>query len=244
MNAMPSEIELLLAAWERGQRQSSARRALLLLGFACPGATEDRLASAPLGWRNGALLLLRKRWMGDSLEAFGECPACATPLEVQLPVDQLASNTESSFAPRTDRIETGGFNIEFRSPSTRDLIMLESSQGDARTLAAACILRASDSTGEVSPQQLPSEIVEPLAARMLALDPLAEIQVELDCSACGHRWQIALDLPSFLWKEITARARRLLIEVDALARAYGWAEHDIMTMSGFRRRCYLELLGA
>jgi hypothetical protein len=175
-------------------------------------------------------------------EAYAECPACGVRLEVGIPAERLLGHPGAG-GPGAGLLEAGGFSIEFRAPSTRDLLELESSGGGAEALASACVTSASDANGPVDPGQLPKEVLEPLAARMLESDPLAEIQVDLECEGCGRRWPMLLDLPSFLWKEISARARRLLLEVDALARSYGWAERDILAMSGFRRQCYLELLG-
>ena len=42
--------------------------------------------------------------------------------------------------------------------------------------------------------------------------------------------------------EVQARARRLLREVDVLARAYGWTEADVLALSEQRRTAYLEIV--
>jgi hypothetical protein len=47
----------------------------------------------------------------------------------------------------------------------------------------------------------------------------------------------------YLWTEISVAAQRLLIDVHALARAYGWDQDDILGMSSARRRFYLEVVG-
>jgi hypothetical protein len=51
------------------------------------------------------------------------------------------------------------------------------------------------------------------------------------------------DAGEFLWREVAARARRLVYEVHALARYYGWREADILSMTGRRREAYLEMVG-
>jgi len=38
--------------------------------------------------------------------------------------------------------------------------------------------------------------------------------------------------------------RRLLVEVHALASAYGWSEQEILSLSDARRRLYLEMVQA
>ena len=47
-----------------------------------------------------------------------------------------------------------------------------------------------------------------------------------------------------LWSELQSRAERLLLDVDALARAYGWTEPEILALSSTRRAAYLQLTGA
>ena len=44
-----------------------------------------------------------------------------------------------------------------------------------------------------------------------AADPLAETNLALDCPSCGHQWNDVLDIGSFVWAEIEARARRLYV---------------------------------
>jgi hypothetical protein len=47
-----------------------------------------------------------------------------------------------------------------------------------------------------------------------------------------------------LWVELQRAAERTFVEIDALARAYGWAEKDVLGMSAMRRAAYLQLAGA
>jgi hypothetical protein len=75
-------------------------------------------------------------------------------------------------------------------------------------------------------------------------DPLAETLLKLRCAVCSHEWQEPLDIADYLWSEIEARARRLLIEVHSLASAYGWSEADILALSEPRRRLYLDMVQA
>jgi hypothetical protein len=58
-----------------------------------------------------------------------------------------------------------------------------------------------------------------------------------------HSWDVLFDIVSFFWAEIGAWAQRLLREVHALASAYGWREADILALSAWRRRQYLDLAG-
>jgi hypothetical protein len=63
----------------------------------------------------------------------------------------------------------------------------------------------------------------------------------LSCPACRCEWQGLFEIATFLWAEVRARARRLLQEVDAIARTYGWSEADILRMTDARRQLYLQM---
>ena len=95
-----------------------------------------------------------------------------------------------------------------------------------------------------SDRTLSPEIVEALSRAMLEADPEAEIMFRLTCPACAHEWELLFDVAEFFWTEISAQAQRLLREIDALARAYGWTEREILNLPAQRRQTYLEMLAA
>ena len=72
--------------------------------------------------------------------------------------------------------------------------------------------------------------------------PWAEIELNLQCPACRHCWSSLLDIVSFFWSEVSNQVKRLLAEVHLLARAYGWREADILSMSAARRKAYLDMV--
>jgi hypothetical protein len=93
-------------------------------------------------------------------------------------------------------------------------------------------------------RELPDETIEAISAAMLEADPQAETILHLTCPACGHEWDLLFDVVDFFWREISAQAQRLLREIDALARAYGWTEREILNLPAQRRQTYLEMLAA
>jgi hypothetical protein len=47
-----------------------------------------------------------------------------------------------------------------------------------------------------------------------------------------------------LWMRLQLAAERLLLDVDALARAYGWSEAQVLALPPLRRAAYLQMVGA
>ena len=79
---------------------------------------------------------------------------------------------------------------------------------------------------------------------MQALDPGAELSFALACPHCATPWTAALDLGELLWRKLRDAAERLLLDVDALARAYGWSEPEVLALSPLRRAAYLQMASA
>ena len=73
-------------------------------------------------------------------------------------------------------------------------------------------------------------------------DSFVELQLELRCPDCGHQWSAILDISTFFWEEINNQAKHLVETIHTLARAYGWRETDILSMSPWRRQLYLEMV--
>ncbi|HYH79042.1 MAG TPA: hypothetical protein VEX86_04575, partial [Longimicrobium sp.] len=139
--------------------------------------------------------------------------------------------------------EGGGVRMRFRLPDSRDLAAAAGcrSAGEARrVLAARCVLEAEAPADAAD--DLPDEVIAAMSERMAVAAPDAELSLALECPACGHAWDAVLDVAAFFWAELSARARRLLREIDLLARAYHWSETEILALTPARRRAYIELV--
>ena len=77
---------------------------------------------------------------------------------------------------------------------------------------------------------------------LLALDPQAEITIDVVCPSCGEPVSALVDAAGILLAELTDGDDRLLREVDALARTYHWSEAEILGLDVQRRQRYLDLL--
>src|SRR5664279_4589089 len=202
-----------LDMWERGATLHPVDRGLVVLHTALSDRYED-LADWPLGRRNQALAELRCSCFGPRMEALTACPRCAEKLEFQMDARALAapcSRVEGSIAVNGQ---------SFRLPTSRDLARAARETDPhlaAVRLMEACFL------GDKEAPAWPEQEIDEVGEQMALADPMAEIRLTLDCPACGNQWDETLDIASFFWTEIAARAKRLLREVHTIASAYGWS---------------------
>lgn len=231
----------ILAIWERGQHQTPLDRALTILIIALPERTRRELAALSIGERDATLLSLHQSSFGTRLRGWGRCPDCSNKLTIELdPADLMVRGPEAAvFEARIEGIE-----LRFRLPSSLDLAAvahfsdLEVARG---RVFERCVIEARDAEGRsLAPLDLDEAVLTALADRMGECDPQAEILLDFACPACGHPWQMPLEITSFFWSEVEIRARRLLDEIHRLALAYGWTEEAILGLSPRRRRYYLE----
>jgi hypothetical protein len=229
----------ILDVWERGHAAAPAERTLILL-MAATGDSWDDLAALPIGVRDSRLLHLRAAIFGSRMDGVATCPACDERLELMLDVGDLLAGAAHESA-ESMVIHDGRFQVEARLPTTNDLLAVMS-QAEARShLIERCVVAASHDGVAIAASLLPERVIAAVAARLAEADPLAQIELALRCPACDHRWPLLFDIGAFVWAEVDALARRTLHEVHALASAYGWREPDVLALSPWRRRAYLEL---
>lgn len=260
----PLSATELLDIWEQGQRASPLQQALLLLTAACPAYTAEQLAHLPIGQRDALLIQLRAWTFGPQLVSVVNCPRCAERLEFTLESNTLL------LAPPTDvgepsapfSLQADGYAVTFRLPTSVDLAAvapMADANAAQQQLLARCLLTAyagagpDSEAGEPAADEpasplpldpLPPTVLAAVQARMAAADPQADLQFALTCPACAEEWSAFFDIVTFFWRELDDWARRTLREVHLLASAYGWREADILALSAWRRRTYLELVGA
>jgi hypothetical protein len=242
---VPNTVNLI-DAWDRGARASNAERALVLLATVWPEQAEQ-LAMMPLGWINAQLLELRHSLIGPMLECLSDCSQCGTSVECEVAIEQLtaiaAGKAPEASELRSLQLEHDGYTIEFRLPTCGDLLAI---RGDPKAAAPEFVQRLIGRVARhgdaIAPVDMPTELHMALEHAVIENDPLAHVELGLQCPGCGHRWMEALDVIDFVWRELSLFAQRLLLDVAQLAYAFGWREADILAMSDHRRRCYLELL--
>lgn len=225
----------LLELWERGANRHALDRALLLLAEMRPGESLQQLAEVSIGERDLALLDLHCMNFGRHLSAYIDCPACGTRLEFSLDSETLCKQ------PLPARLEVDG--IQLRLPTSYDLkLALQQPDQEAaiRCLASRCTVSKRDGP---APELTPDEIAR-LETVLAEADSAADILLDCVCAQCEHTWQSAFDIADFLWSEIDTQAVQALDEIHLLACAYGWSEHDVLSLSDARREAYIDRVTA
>jgi hypothetical protein len=221
----------VLTIWERAAGLHPLDRALVLLEAATPGNRSDPVADWPLGSRNSALAEFRCALFGPAMQGWVSCPHCAEKLDFQLDARTFIG------LPHREQVTSHGHT--FRLPTSRDLAAVaDESDSDAAAvrLLERCCLDPDDT-------QVWSEAdVDEIGEELAAADGMAEMRLAFSCANCRRDWQEILDIVQFIWTEINATAQRYLHDVDALARAYGWTEQEILDLSDARRSFYLGMV--
>jgi hypothetical protein len=225
------DADALLALWERMLAQG--RDAALL-----PDAPRT------LGERNAQLLELHARWFGDELELLSHCPACGSAAQFSTECAALSARWPAAAMEPRHRLDALGHTIEFRLPDSTDVAAAGDAPDEdafARELLARCVLACTRDGVPVPLHAMPTPLLDALSQRMESLDPAASLAFDLVCPQCGTPWEARLDVGQLLSQKLQAAAERVLLDVDALARAYGWSEPEVLRLSATRRAAYLQL---
>jgi uncharacterized protein (UPF0212 family) len=234
----------LLGVWEHGLAQRPIERALTLLATTLPGTPLDDLARLSIGQRDAGLLSLREQNFGPQLVCLTKCTNCGERLELSFMVSDLRVAPDVE-APTELSLRVDDYEVEFRLPDSFALLAVADSR-DVTTARALllerCLRRVSKGDEPWTARELPQPVIDAVVERMAQADPQADVQLALACPLCGHEWQTAFDIVSFVWTEINVWASRTLYDVHTLAAAYGWSEREILGLSPRRRQAYLEMI--
>ena len=230
----------LLALWARGLAHTGPTRTDVVLQ-----ASGKVPAPRTLGARNISLLELHADLFGERLELRSHCPSCGTAVEFSSDSRALAARLPKGAAAPSHRIDIEGYAIEFRVLSSADLIDASRSTTESAfvtRLLERCVLTCTRAAADVAVRDVPETVLDRLSQQMEALDPAARVSFAVECPHCAAAWDAQLDIDQLVWTKVQAAAERLLLEIDTLARAYGWTERDVLELDPLRRAAYLQLV--
>ncbi len=245
----PLSVAELLSVWERGLAALPFERALAILSAASPESSPAALARLSIGRRDASLLQLREWAFGPELAIVATCPSCRQALELTMPVASLRVSIDPTGEPTGDlerSLTMQDYEVRYRLPNTEDIAGCAGLEFAAsrRKLLACCVTDARRQGKSVSAEELPEDVEHKVVEQLATIDPQADTRLDLTCPECHQRWREVFDIVSFFWAEIDAWARRMLREVNVLARAYGWRESDILALGPVRRQIYLAMAQA
>lgn len=215
---------ILLDLWERGGRGHSSLRYVPLLSYLHPEEDHQRW---PLGRRDLELFRCRSLMFGDSISCYLCCDECANEMEFSLSIKAITDKVMPP--PETINVEIDGQSQVVNLPTCQDLLEVKSRE----QLLQRCI-----GTGV----QFDAANFELVEMAMSEGDPLANLQIGVDCPHCQHQFHAHFDISCYFWDELERWSKTTLKVVHRLASRYGWSERDILAMSAWRRRHYLELI--
>lgn len=239
---MALEEHTLLHVWEQGRQRQPLDRALLLLWACGEGAAQaDELAQRTIGQRDAQLLQARIRHFGPLLEATADCPACAGRMAFSLHLDQLAQQARPAAADVCVDTAAG----RFRLPASVDLALALSQSEPRQALARGLRVDAGPTAApahvaHAAHAALDEAALQSIESALAAADPAAQIDIRLQCDACGQAFDAPLDVADCLWLDVSRRAQQTLDEVHLLASAYGWSEAEVLAVPPARRQHYLQ----
>jgi hypothetical protein len=239
-----SSTATLLDIWDAQAGLDHVGRALLLLDHAVPDQQDGDPSGLPIGERDRLLLDLRERFFGSQIEALEDCPACGVQLDVSFGIDAIRLDPPVIGAGPLE-IQSSEYEIVARLPTSADLQSLRGRhdlEGACNELLTRCVVDVRHNGARIEARDLPEEVQAEISQALGAADPQAEIELQLECASCGHSWPTRFDIVDYFWAEIGQVGRKTLGEVHLLAKAYGWSESEILSLSPSRRSFYLGLV--
>ncbi len=246
MTTTAAMTETLLQVWETLHGATATERSLGLLGAVWPELDDAQWRQVSIGDRDACLFLLKESLFGGELQTVAACPSCGERLESRFDVRDVCTPSAWLPQPREPSLLThDDYRVCFRLPCSEDLLDLSvgaRTDDAAAALLQRCVIEADRDDTPIAPSVLPVAVQQRVIETMAEQDPLADLQVAVNCPACSHVWSAALDIAAYLWGELDDWAQDMLAEVHVLARHYAWSERDILAMSPTRRRFYLDMV--
>lgn len=170
------------------------------------------------------------------------CPHCAKRVDLRLDLRELVPDS----VPETDTVRVvldDGHTVIARLPCVADQLVLKDvpDNSRARYLLDRCVLTGGD-VGPEALDALDGQVLERLAATLIAATPTLERTLDLACVECSGTFRFTYEPAAELVQGLRNHRRALLQEFHTLAFYYHWSHSDILALPRTLRQEYLELL--
>ena len=214
--------------WFLEQGHAADKREQLAI-LATVGGLGDRLDAVPLGGIDRCILKTHLDLITpqEDVIVVCKCGHCGEELEFQQSLLEILENSGQT-EPASTSFEYDGQPYDLRLPCLHDIS------------AEGVILQNLNPSAPWSDEGFLRAAGEALSDA----DPMLNLSIALRCANCEEVFSDRFDPAQFLWNELTERAKALLDDVVVMAKALGWSESDIVTMSPERRNLYIDRLSA
>jgi|SRR5215471_17745849 len=209
-----------------------------LLAPASPGEEKIDAVDLVAADRDRLLAAVYDNAFGDRIESTLTCSHCRQPFDLDFSLRQLMETVSYHPAPGDWRLLGEGrfeskTGTSFRLPTGRDELEVPTlTSGDVESwLLRRCV------PGGAWPDGL--EAFEELLDQVA---PLLDLELLARCVECAHVNMVRFDIQSYVLGAVVAERRRLLAEINRLARAYSWSLGEILSLSRSDRRQFVELI--
>jgi hypothetical protein len=193
-----------------------------------------------VGDRDFLMLELRGLTLGEDFFAVVNCSACREKMDVnfkagEVPVDRPSGASCFYTLQVTDVGRERALRFRLPTGADQESVLGLPSEGAGEALLERCLLDDGGTPVSSAEKVLLAEEIERHA-------PKVELELELLCPSCGHRFVVAFDTTAFFLQELRGNDRNLLREFHSLAFHYHWSHSEILGLDRERRRAYLSLL--
>jgi hypothetical protein len=187
--------------------------------------------------RDRVLAGVYTRAFGDRIESTLTCVKCSELFDLNLSLRQVMQVVEEKQDYDYRSLGNGQFETStgarFRLPTGKDELELAGLSSDL--IESELLRRCAEDNNWLEERASFEELLERVA-------PLLELELVAPCAECGHVHTIQFDMQTYLLGAIMAQRRRLLAEINRLARAYSWSLDEILSLARSNRRHLVELI--
>ncbi len=187
--------------------------------------------------RDALLCALHRGLWGDRIVSSLTCRACGALYDLSFTLSamqwQLAQAGDAAVV-EAPRVLVDGQGQRYRLPDAAEEEGAAQLGSDA---GRAALREAVQGTDPLRTDDIPA-----VSARLEALAPIIDVDLDAACAECGQAQQARFDIQSFVLQRLLDERDGLRGEVHALASGYGWPLHDIVSLPRSLRRSLVQRL--
>lgn len=212
-------------------------RRLLSEDYLSPKDARIDVAKIVTADRDRILAHIYRTLYGPKIASTLTCGHCTQQFDLDFSLDDLLSHYPLDPAGNEEGIYEDAVAGRFRLPTGEDELQIACFAPDAAVtvLLNKCLLNDAVE-GEWATKQAG------LQAKMWAVAPILNVEMEAVCPECGHVQQILFDMQSFLLTRLKQDRSGLIQEIHCIASHYHWSQQEILALPKKIRQQYVALI--